>query len=105
MESSTMRPMKQRLVRIAAIGGLVAVTALLAAVAAPTMRTSLLLAGQPAREADDLKPYTETIAGTDVKFDMLPIPGGKFMMGSPASEKGRNADEGPAHEVQIQPFW
>jgi formylglycine-generating enzyme required for sulfatase activity len=36
---------------------------------------------------------------------MLPITGGKFVMGSPDSEQGRNADEGPRHEVEISPFW
>jgi formylglycine-generating enzyme required for sulfatase activity len=36
---------------------------------------------------------------------MIPIKGGKFMMGSPASEKGRNEDESPQVEVEVQPFW
>lgn len=38
-------------------------------------------------------------------FKMLPIPGGKFNMGSPESEKGREEDEGPQVEVVIEPFW
>ncbi len=50
-------------------------------------------------------PYTATIPGTDVKFEMLPIPGGKFKMGSPASEKKRKPTEGPQFEVEIEPFW
>src|SRR5262245_56880020 len=49
--------------------------------------------------------YTETIPGTSVAFDMVAIPGGTFVMGSPATERGRSADEGPAHEVRIAPFW
>ncbi len=53
----------------------------------------------------EMKPYTEVIVGTDIKFDMVPIPGGKFLMGSPESEEGRNDDEGPQHEVVIDPFW
>ncbi|PYV39619.1 MAG: sulfatase-modifying factor protein, partial [Acidobacteria bacterium] len=52
-----------------------------------------------------MKPYVETIPGTDVKFEMLPISGGTFSMGSPASEPTRRADEGPQHEVTIGPFW
>ena len=36
-----------------------------------------------------MKPYTDVINNTEVKFEMLPIPGGKFMMGSPASEKAQ----------------
>src|SRR3954465_10060286 len=48
--------------------------------------------------------YTETISGTKITFDMVAIPGGTFVMGSPASEPGRAADEGPAHEVRTAPF-
>jgi formylglycine-generating enzyme required for sulfatase activity len=36
---------------------------------------------------------------------MAPIPGGTFVMGSPAGEPGRAGDEGPAHPVEIRPFW
>ena len=49
--------------------------------------------------------YVETIPGTTVTFEMVPIPGGTFVMGSPAGEKGRGEDEGPAHQVRIAPFW
>ncbi len=52
-----------------------------------------------------MKAYTEAIPDTDVKFDMVPIPGGKFTMGSPEGEKDRNDDEGPQHEVAVEPFW
>ena len=58
-----------------------------------------------AETAAEMKPYTETIPGVDVKFDMVPIPGGKFMMGSPDSEAGRGKDEGPQHEIEIKPLW
>jgi formylglycine-generating enzyme required for sulfatase activity len=60
--------------------------------------------GQAAK-LPDFSAYVQTIPGSDVKFEMLPIPGGTFLMGSPASEKGRNADEGPQHPVAIRPFW
>jgi formylglycine-generating enzyme required for sulfatase activity len=53
----------------------------------------------------DMKPYTETLAGSAVKFDMVPIRGGVFTMGSPATERGRTPDEGPQHKVKIHPFW
>ena len=50
-------------------------------------------------------PYTETIPNTKVTFDMLPIPAGSFSMGSPDSEAGRAADEGPQHKVSISAFY
>ena len=56
-------------------------------------------------QAPSHQTYTETIPGTSVTFDMVAIPGGTFVMGSPASERGRGADEGPVHEVRIAPFW
>lgn len=55
--------------------------------------------------ASEMKPYAETIPGTEVKFEMIPIPGGAFQMGSPQTEANRGADEGPPHEVTIRPFW
>jgi formylglycine-generating enzyme required for sulfatase activity len=50
-------------------------------------------------------PYKITIPGSGVTFEMIPVPGGKFKMGSPASEKGRKDDEGPQVEIEISPFW
>ena len=52
-----------------------------------------------------LVPYTTTIPGTDVTFRMIPVPGGEYQMGSPASETGRKDDEGPVRRVIVQPFW
>ena len=53
----------------------------------------------------EMKPYTEVFANAEVSFDMVPIPGGKFLMGSPETEADRSEDEGPQHEVEIAPFW
>ncbi len=41
------------------------------------------------RRPPAVAPYTETIPGTRVSFDMVPVPGGTFTMGSPASEPFR----------------
>lgn len=49
--------------------------------------------------------YDETIPGTAFTFRMIPVPGGTFHMGSPANEADRSADEGPAFEVKVEPFW
>ncbi|MBU4398206.1 MAG: formylglycine-generating enzyme family protein [Planctomycetes bacterium] len=58
-----------------------------------------------AKTEKDMKPYAEKVVGTDVKFEMVPIPGGVFKMGSPADEEGQKDDEGPQVEVKIEPFW
>ncbi len=50
------------------------------------------------------KAYVEKLTA-NVSFEMLPIPGGTFLMGSPQSEKGRKPDEGPQHPVKLKPFW
>src|SRR5687767_13091238 len=55
--------------------------------------------------AQELKSYDETIPGTSVKFKMVAIPAGTFTIGSPASEKGREEDEGPQKKVQLSSFW
>jgi formylglycine-generating enzyme required for sulfatase activity len=66
---------------------------------------SRIVANQKEKEASEMKPYTNTIPGTQVSYVMVPIPGGEFEMGSPDSEKGRKPDEGPQHKVKIEPFW
>lgn len=59
----------------------------------------------PAIAEAAMRPYTVTIPGTNVSYRMAPIPGGEFLMGSPANEAGRNPDEGPQHRVRVEPFW
>ena len=63
-------------------------------------------AGPPAVSPPEAtKAYVETIPGTDVKFEMVPVAGGTFTMGSQPGEFGHKADEGPAHAVAVRPFW
>jgi sulfatase modifying factor 1 len=50
-------------------------------------------------------PYSMKIPGTDVSFEMVPIPAGSAMIGSPEGEEGRSADEGPQFEVTVEPIW
>jgi formylglycine-generating enzyme required for sulfatase activity len=59
----------------------------------------------PLPDGTFMVPYTARIPGTSVEFQMIPIPGGKFQMGSPKTEDGRNDDEGPQVEVLVEPFW
>ena len=62
---------------------------------------------KPYVKIDDgfMVPYTATIPGTEIKYTMIPIPGGKFTMGSPDDEDDRVDDEGPQFEVTIEPSW
>ncbi|MCP4118424.1 MAG: SUMF1/EgtB/PvdO family nonheme iron enzyme [Desulfobacteraceae bacterium] len=38
-------------------------------------------------------------------YELVKIPGGSFMMGSPENEKGRDDDEGPRHNVHVPDFY
>jgi formylglycine-generating enzyme required for sulfatase activity len=49
--------------------------------------------------------YEQAIPGLPVVFKMVAINGGSFTMGSPATESGRDADEGPQTKFSISPFW
>lgn len=49
--------------------------------------------------------YEQPIPQTDVRFKMIAIPGGSFLMGSPFSEPGREEDEGPQRNVSVDAFW
>ena len=44
-----------------------------------------------------------TITG-DVLLEMVSIPGGTFLMGSPENEPNRFSQESPQHEVTVEPF-
>ena len=53
----------------------------------------------------DFAPYQQSIPGTNVKFSMVPIPAGKFTMGSSAQDKAAEKDETPQRTVSISAFW
>ena len=48
--------------------------------------------------------FRENLGGGAI-LDMVAIPGGRFVMGSPNTEAGRNNNEGPQHTVNISPFF
>ena len=56
-------------------------------------------------EGGYMVPYKVKIPGTDAVFEMIPVPGGRVKIGSPESEVGREANEGPQVEVIVEPFW
>ena len=41
----------------------------------------------------------------DLELRLIQIPAGRFRMGSPPQEEGRDSDEGPQHEVALEGFW
>lgn len=49
--------------------------------------------------------YVQNIPGTELTFEMISIPKGAFLMGSPASEPNRKEDEGPQREVELDAFY
>jgi formylglycine-generating enzyme len=50
-------------------------------------------------------PYTYEIERTQIKFEMIPVPGGEVTVGSPVTEKGRKEDEGPQFTATLEPYW
>ncbi|MEM9237257.1 MAG: SUMF1/EgtB/PvdO family nonheme iron enzyme [Verrucomicrobiota bacterium] len=53
-----------------------------------------------------MEPYAESVPlADDASFEMVPVPGGSFTIGTPEAEAGRRLDEGPQVRVEISPFW
>ncbi len=68
----------------------------------------IVLGSAVASEKELPKRYTETITtktGEELSLEMVLIPGGTFLMGSPADEAGRKDDEGPQRKVTLDPFY
>ena len=70
-----------------------------------------LVAEQPAdgravqTDAGWMVPYTVSLPGTEVSFEMLPIPGGTFSLGTAADDPHHQPAEGPPVTVTVEPFW
>ncbi|MFN7501089.1 MAG: SUMF1/EgtB/PvdO family nonheme iron enzyme [Dolichospermum sp.] len=56
------------------------------------------------RRNESAKYFTEDL-GNGVTLEMVEIPGGTFIMGSPENEAERNSDEGPQHQVTVPAFF
>ncbi|MTJ18381.1 MULTISPECIES: bifunctional serine/threonine-protein kinase/formylglycine-generating enzyme family protein [unclassified Dolichospermum] len=53
---------------------------------------------------ESAKYFTEDL-GNGVTLEMVEIPGGTFIMGSPESEAQRRSNEGPQHQVTVPSFY
>jgi formylglycine-generating enzyme required for sulfatase activity/uncharacterized caspase-like protein len=60
--------------------------------------------GQISQREQRSAEYRREDLGRGISLDLVPIPGGTFTMGSPATEAERLDTEGPQHQVTIQPF-
>ena len=89
-----------RLIRSLRLAALACGMAICGAVAAPGAPSEA-----SAAQAGEAKGFTQKITGSDVTFDLVAIPAGKFKMGSPDSEKGHKKDEAPQIEVQVDAFY
>ena len=68
----------------------------------------MMAAGTGAAPKKLPKKYAETIttkSNEKISFEMVLIPGGSFLMGSPADEAGREEHEGPQHKVRLDSFY
>jgi len=55
----------------------------------------------PYQAVAEIKEIKAKISGLALEPDLVIIPAGSFLMGSPDSEPGRSSDEGPQHQVTI----
>lgn len=94
--------MKRNLLNLTAVACL---AASLVSADEPAKVEPLDVPGWRAANEAEMKPYAEQIEHTELEIDMLPIPGGEFVMGSPDTEPDRSDDEGPQRRVAVSPFW
>ncbi|TAF02824.1 MAG: serine/threonine protein kinase [Oscillatoriales cyanobacterium] len=61
--------------------------------------------GQTIKTEQRQAEYFSENLGRGVNLEMVQIPGGTFMMGSPDNEQGRYTDESPQHRVTVPTFF
>ncbi len=59
---------------------------------------------QTKKQNISIEGYEQNLA-VGIRLKLVQIPAGRFEMGSPAAEEGRNPHEGPQHLVQMQSFF
>ncbi len=70
-----------------------------------TVDTGSSIKYESAAEVTAFENFTETVPGTGAAINMIAIPGGEFLLGSPEKEPFRAKDEGPQKRVRISPFF
>lgn len=63
------------------------------------------IVAQAEKEKGEAADYKNTIPVTEVDYQMIAVPGGEFLMGSPETEEFRKPEEGPQTKVTVDPFW
>lgn len=71
----------------------------------PFLLLIFLLDSQAQYPDNNFKPYEQNIPGSTLHFKMLPINSGDFLIGSPATEKNRPANEEPQKNIHLSAFW
>jgi len=74
----------------------------------PTFAFEVLTANSQGKVINRQRQQAEDFAeglGNGVILEMVSIPGGSFLMGSPESEEGRYDNESPQHQVTVAPFY
>jgi formylglycine-generating enzyme required for sulfatase activity/uncharacterized caspase-like protein len=61
--------------------------------------------GQATKPSRKQAQYFSENLGDGVSLEMVAIPGGTFLMGSPATEKGHDDRESPQHKVTVKSFF
>ena len=64
---------------------------------------TLIVSAQKA--PNQFAPYKQKIPGSEISFKLVPIPAGKYTIGSAIDEKKRQKNEGPQKEISISAFW
>ena len=58
----------------------------------------------PQRQRRQAQYFTENLS-SDIELDMILVPGGRFLMGSPDTELNRQPSESPQHSVTVPTFF
>lgn len=55
--------------------------------------------------AESFEPFTRQVPQSSVSFSMVPITGGRFLIGATPGTPNSKEDEGPQREVEVGSFW